>query len=142
MKKYLFLISSTVVFLSSCSNQNESSKGLPWWVWLLLIAALILILCLLLRKKPKEEPKPEKPEDLKLIEGIGPKIQSVLHAAGINTFSQLADMTPDAIKDILIDAGLHLPVTDTWPQQARLAAEGKLDELKAFQDELIAGREQ
>ncbi len=42
------------------------------------------------------------PDDLKLIEGIGPKIEQLLHAAGIQTFSQLADANVDTLK---VDAG-------------------------------------
>ncbi|MGA0556205.1 50S ribosomal protein L17 [Larkinella sp. VNQ87] len=81
-------------------------------------------------------------DDLAIIEGIGPKIAEILQDAGITTFAQLADTTPEAIKEILEKAGsqfnLHEP--ETWPQQAALARDGKVDELKALQDELKGGR--
>lgn len=80
------------------------------------------------------------PDDLTLVEGIGPKIKSILHDAGVKTFSQLAQMEPSAIKDIIVAAGLRLADTTTWPMQAKLAAEGKLEELKAFQDSLQGGK--
>ena len=80
------------------------------------------------------------PQDLTLVEGIGPKINSILHGAGVNTFADLAGMDADKIKDILTEAGLRLADTSTWPMQAKLAAEGKLDELQALQDSLKGGR--
>lgn len=82
-------------------------------------------------------------DDLKKIEGIGPKIADLLIAGGITSFAELAAATPEAIKEILDAAGsqynVHNPTT--WPQQAQLAADGKWDELKTLQDELLGGRE-
>lgn len=82
-------------------------------------------------------------DDLERVEGIGPKIAEVLSEAGIGTFSQLADTTPEAIREILDNAGSQFASHDpaTWPQQAKLAADGKWDQLKAWQDELEGGRE-
>ena len=86
--------------------------------------------------------KAAKGDDLKLVEGIGPKIAELLVAAGIDTFAKLADTDADKIKAILEEAGSNFASHDptTWPQQAKLAAEGKFDELKALQDELQGGR--
>ena len=82
-------------------------------------------------------------DDLKIIEGIGPKIADLLVEAGIATFAQLAVTTPEAISEILEKAGpqynIHNPAT--WPAQSQLAADGKWDELKTLQDELIGGRD-
>ncbi len=82
-------------------------------------------------------------DDLKIIEGVGPKIADLLINGGIATFAQLAATTPEAIKEILEAAGsqynVHNPAT--WPAQAQLAADGKWDELKTLQDELLGGRE-
>lgn len=82
-------------------------------------------------------------DDLKIIEGVGPKIADLLIDGGIATFAQLAASTPEAIKEILEAAGsqynVHNPAT--WPAQAQLAADGKWDELKTLQDELLGGRE-
>jgi len=83
-----------------------------------------------------------KPDDLKKVEGIGPKIAELLNNAGITTFAQLAKTDAEKIKGILSDAGsrykMHNPTT--WPKQAELAAEGKWDELKKWQDELDGGK--
>ncbi len=80
-----------------------------------------------------------KADDLKKIEGIGPKIASTLVEAGIATFADLAKAKPEAISEIIAGVrGNH--VTDTWPAQAKLAADGKWDELKKWQDELDGGK--
>ena len=94
---------------------------------------------------PKAEAKPAakkasaKADDLKKVEGIGPKIAETLNAAGITTFAELANTDAAKISEIIADVrGNH--VTDTWPAQAKLAAEGKWDELKKWQDELNGGK--
>ncbi len=88
----------------------------------------------------KAAPKKEsKADDLKKVEGIGPKIAETLVAAGISTFAELAKTDATKIAEIIADVrGNH--VTDTWPAQAKLAAEGKWDELKKWQDELDGGK--
>ena len=90
-----------------------------------------------------EPETPPIPDDLKKIEGIGPKISGVLNAAGIYTFAQLAETTADRIREILEaeDPRLtRLADPTTWAEQAKLAAAGKWDELAALQDELKGGR--
>lgn len=81
-------------------------------------------------------------DDFKIIEGIGPKIEEILHAAGISTFAELASRDPEAIREILLAQGSRYKMFDpeTWPTQAGLAAEGKLDELQALKDSLMGGR--
>ncbi|WP_369048125.1 50S ribosomal protein L21 [Tenacibaculum sp. UWU-22] len=81
-----------------------------------------------------------KADDLKKIEGIGPKIAATLVEAGITTFADLAKTKPAKISEIIAEIrGNH--VTDTWPKQAKLAADGKWDELKELQDKLDGGVE-
>lgn len=93
---------------------------------------------------PVAEPAtPQKPDDLKRIEGIGPKIASVLQGAGVMTFSQLADTDVDQLVQILEDADprlLRLADPSSWPQQASLAAADDWDGLREFQSELKARR--
>lgn len=91
-------------------------------------------------KAPKA--KAAKGDDLKIIEGIGPKAAEVLVAAGIDTFAKLAKAKVEKINEILDNAEAkvqHLDPT-TWGQQAQLAADGKMDELKKLQDELNGGK--
>jgi len=85
---------------------------------------------------------PEKPalDDLAIVEGIGPKIASLFQAAGINTFAQLAATDVERLRQILREAGIRIADPTTWPEQARLAAAGEWDKLKALQDELKGGR--
>ncbi|MCB0635961.1 MAG: hypothetical protein KDC54_05065, partial [Lewinella sp.] len=83
------------------------------------------------------------PTDLKLIEGIGPKIEEILKANEIHNWSELAGTDPGRLREILEAAGdqyrMHNPYT--WPLQARLAAAGRWEELKEYQEELKGGRE-
>ncbi|HFS67653.1 MAG TPA: 50S ribosomal protein L21 [Flavobacteriia bacterium] len=96
------------------------------------------------KKETKAAPKKAaKADDLKKIEGIGPKIASILAEAGFDTFAKLAKADPKELSEILIEKGgkryaMYNP--ETWPKQAELAAEGKWDELKKWQDELNGGR--
>ena len=101
----------------------------------------------LIGKKPKTvsdapvEEKKAPAEDLTIIEGIGPKIAKLLVTGGINSYSKLAESTPDAIKTILSKGGPSYMVHDpaTWPQQSELAAAGKWAELNTLKEKLIGG---
>ena len=86
---------------------------------------------------------PAQADDLTVIEGIGPKIAEVFHAAGITSYVELSGKSGEELKAILTEAGdqFNTAVTDTWPDQAKLAAEGKFEELKKWQDELDGGKE-
>lgn len=85
-------------------------------------------------------PATDHSDDLKRIEGIGPQIARALNTAGITTFAQLAALEPAQIDAILRNHNIRLALTDTWPEQARLAADGKWEDLKALQAQLTAGR--
>jgi len=94
--------------------------------------------------KPKTEKAPvksAKADDLKKIEGIGPKAAEALVAAGVDTFAKLAKKSVEEIKTILSETSSTLAHLDpqTWAAQAQLAADGKWDELKKWQDELNGG---
>jgi large subunit ribosomal protein L21 len=84
----------------------------------------------------------KKGDDLKIIEGIGPKAAEALVVAGIDTFAKLAKAEAAAVKEILEASTSKLSHLDptTWAQQAQLAADGKMDELKKLQDELNGGK--
>ena len=77
-----------------------------------------------------------------IVEGIGPKIAELLIAAGISDFAQLAASKKTAISEVLSNAGSRYAMHDptTWPQQAKLAAAGKWEQLKKLQEELKAGK--
>ena len=81
-------------------------------------------------------------DNLQIIEGIGPKIEDILKKAGINTWAALAATKSDDLVKTLEAAGSNYRIHDpsTWPQQAKLAAEGKWEELVNFQKSLGAGQ--
>lgn len=84
----------------------------------------------------------EPEDDLKVVEGIGPKIEELLKNAGIYSYVSLATTSPESIKDILTAAGDRFNMHDpgTWPSQASLAAQGRWDELNALKEVLDGGR--
>ena len=83
---------------------------------------------------------PATPDDLTIIEGVGPKIQEILNAGSVATFAQLAQTEATKISEMLAAASMSAHDPTTWPKQAQMAAEGRMDELKAWQDELDGGR--
>ena len=84
-----------------------------------------------------------KADNLTKIEGIGPKIAGILKDAGFDTFKKLSTAKAEKVSEILVETGgnaYNRFDTTTWPQQAKLAAEGKWDELKTLQEELDGGK--
>ena len=69
-------------------------------------------------------------------------MSEILANGGLDTFEKVAKASADDIREILAAAGNRYKSFDptTWPQQAKLAAEGKWDELKKLQDKLDGGR--
>lgn len=90
---------------------------------------------------PKKAAKVTK-DNLKKIEGIGPKIEKLLQAAGILTFDNLAKAKITTLKKVLAEAGSRFKMHDptTWTEQAKLAAAGKWDKLNVLQEELKGGK--
>ena len=94
------------------------------------------------KKAPAKESKPKKRKDvINKVEGIARKAAEALSKAGVNTFEKLSKKSVEEIRTILVEASKTLAHLDpqTWAQQAKLAAEGKWDELKKWQDELNGG---
>lgn len=88
--------------------------------------------------------KKVKQDDLKLVEGIGPKIEELMHAAGIQTWAELSAAPIEKLESILEEAGPRFRIHDpaTWSKQAAMAAAGQWAELETYQDELKGGREE
>jgi predicted flap endonuclease-1-like 5' DNA nuclease len=80
--------------------------------------------------------------DIEIVEGIGPRIAELLRARGLGSFGAIAQSSPGTLREILDSNGPAYRIADpsTWPEQARLAADGRWDELKSLQDSLTAGR--
>lgn len=83
-----------------------------------------------------------KQDDLKAIEGIGPKIEELLNNKEIKTWRSLADTEVSTLQEILSEGGPRFSLADpsSWPKQAEMAADGKLDELQKYQDSLQVGK--
>ncbi|MEM6842399.1 MAG: hypothetical protein AAF632_09235 [Bacteroidota bacterium] len=87
---------------------------------------------------------PPVPDNLKIVEGIGPKIEGMLNAEGIYTFAQLATADREKLRNIMAAEGpkflaVHDPTT--WPKQAKLAAEENWEDLETYKGQLKGGRE-
>ena len=84
-----------------------------------------------------------KQDDLKVIEGIGPKIEQLFFDIGINTWKQLAETSVEKCQEMLNAQGerykIHRPAT--WPKQAEMAYKGQWSELLKWQDEMKGGKE-
>jgi large subunit ribosomal protein L27 len=84
-----------------------------------------------------------KQDDLKIVEGIGPKIEELMHQAGITTWAELANTDLDKLNAILDEAGPRYRIHDpaTWAKQSQMANDGAWDDLQAYQDHLKGGKE-
>jgi predicted flap endonuclease-1-like 5' DNA nuclease len=81
-------------------------------------------------------------DDLKVVEGIGPKIESMFKAGGIGTWRALSEASVADCQKILDGGGERYRVHNpgSWPLQAKMAYEGKWAELVKWQDEHDHGR--
>jgi predicted flap endonuclease-1-like 5' DNA nuclease len=82
-------------------------------------------------------------DDLKLVEGIGPKIEELFHAAGLKTWAAVAKTNTGKLKEILVAAGERFQMHDptTWPKQCQMMVDDKWAALKEYQDKLDGGKE-
>jgi len=86
---------------------------------------------------------PVQRDDLKRIEGVGRKIEKMLNDDLIYTWAELAAAPVERLKGILRRGGDRYKMHDpkSWPDQAKLAAQGRWKELEELQDILEGGRE-
>ncbi|WP_051350318.1 helix-hairpin-helix domain-containing protein [Dyadobacter alkalitolerans] len=82
-------------------------------------------------------------EDLKIIEGIGPKIEELLNREGIHTIEQLADTSIIRLAAVLKKAGPRFQIQNptSWPKQALLAKDQKWDELEQLKRLIMSNKE-
>jgi predicted flap endonuclease-1-like 5' DNA nuclease len=85
---------------------------------------------------------PGKTADFSYVEGIGPKISTLLHDAGISSYHDLANTESKAIRDILDRAGTRYRLADpgTWPEQAGMIADSRWQELKHWKQHHRGGK--
>jgi large subunit ribosomal protein L17 len=81
------------------------------------------------------------PDNLEIIEGVGPKIAHLLRSNGVGTFALLAAASQAALKAILKTGGPAYDIAnpETWPEQAGLAAQNRWQDLRNLQERLDAG---
>ncbi|MCH3881315.1 MULTISPECIES: hypothetical protein [Tenacibaculum] len=86
--------------------------------------------------------KKVKENDLTVVEGIGPKIQELFHNFDVKTWAGLGSTSVEKCQEVLESGGARFKMHNpkTWPKQAGLAAAGKWQELKDWQDALDGGR--
>ena len=78
---------------------------------------------------------------LERIEGIGPKIATALRQSGFTSFAALADADEDTLREALRTAHLRFaPSLPTWPDQARLLADGDEAGFAELTAGLVGGR--
>lgn len=80
-------------------------------------------------------------DDLKLIWGIGPKIEGLLNNKGIYTFAKLSRMLPEDINAIINEAGTRFVLSpdrlhSSWIEQAHVADIEDWDEFNRIKDSL------
>lgn len=134
-------------------SETGNEPHVIWLLWLLLVLFVIVVLVgwWASNHRPEEEEEvyatppvhheaPAAPDDLKKLEGIGPKVAEHLNKMGITTFAQLAEANVDEIQKMLNEAGLQMMNPEGWIMQAKLAAKGDWDALAKLQDELKGGR--
>jgi NADH-quinone oxidoreductase subunit E len=75
--------------------------------------------------RPKGIEKPATPDDLKLISGVGPKIEGILNGLGIYTYAQVAGWQQNERE--WVDGYLNFKGRidrDDWVRQAKALADG------------------
>ena len=109
----------------------SAKRGLPWWAWVPFLPVLLALLLLWRSRRPRRvlvavhrdsiplPMDPRRADDLTVIKGIGLKSASVLHAAGIDTFRQLAATPVETLRQLLLDANLRLVDPASWPEKAK-----------------------
>lgn len=119
-------------------------------ICMLLVAFLLwYLLALLIYRRPRSSAIyvsstwEKQVDNLKIIEGIGPKIESLLNKSDVYSFVDVVNVGISWLQDILDEAGTKYQIHNpkTWPDQAELAMEEKWSELKEYQDLLTAWKE-
>jgi predicted flap endonuclease-1-like 5' DNA nuclease len=81
------------------------------------------------------------PDDLTIIEGIGPSYRDMLVRGGVDTFAKLAAMSADDILQVIrANGGRKSNSMGTWAEQAKLAATGDWAGLAQLKQQLKSGQ--
>ncbi|NTV83635.1 MAG: hypothetical protein HGA23_04965 [Bacteroidales bacterium] len=127
----VFVLFSSL-FSTAYTMQENAVAEMALVVFLIIIALLILLIFFMGGFVYSD--------DLTVIEGIGPEISKTLNAAGIKTYAKLAGTDKTTLDKFILDhPKFNLARPDTWARQAKLARDGKWDELKKLKEDLKAG---
>lgn len=79
-------------------------------------------------KAAKPAPTPSIPDNLELIKGLGPKVNTLLKGLGVTSFAQVASWTAADVSDIDAKLGAFAGriTRDNWIDQAKLLAAGNI----------------
>lgn len=83
-----------------------------------------------------------KQDDLKVVEGIGPKIEGLFHNFNIKTWKALSETSVKKCQEVLNSGGERYRIHDpaSWPRQAKMAYNGEWKKLAKWQDEHKGGK--
>ena len=82
-------------------------------------------------KAPKAKAAP--PDDLTQLNGIGPRISSILSDGGVTTYAELEHTDPSELRKIIAQGGALPPSSlDSWPTQASYAVRGDWQGLASY----------
>jgi len=86
-------------------------------------------------------PTEARADDLTQLVGIGPKASAALAAAGVTTYTALAELNEPQVRRALHDADMAPPANvGTWPMQASLASQGDWRGLMKYNNQAAASR--
>ena len=73
------------------------------------------------------------PDDLTQLNGIGPRISTILSDGGVTTYAELEHTDPSQLRKIIAEGGALPPSSlDTWPTQASYAMRGDWQGLASY----------
>ncbi|MCC6615410.1 MAG: hypothetical protein IT320_18195 [Anaerolineae bacterium] len=85
---------------------------------------------------------PVNDDELEVLEGVGPKFAAALRAAGIDTFTKLANSTESELRAAIESAGMSFaPSIPTWARQAQYLVNGDWEGFQEYVRRLTAGRD-
>jgi predicted flap endonuclease-1-like 5' DNA nuclease len=86
------------------------------------------------RTASKSKPaKAASPDDLTQLNGIGPRISSILADGGVTTYEELEHTDTSELRKIIAQGGALPPSSlDSWPTQASYAARGDWQGLASY----------
>lgn len=129
-------------------SEEGPNASLSWLLWVVLgLFLLIVLIGWWVSRNRGSEPEvrheaigEKHADDLKLLEGIGPKVAELLSGLGITSFADLAGSDVTKVQEALDAAGMQYMNPEGWIEQAKLAALGDTEGLVKLQDELKGGR--